>query len=72
MKHTEEVPCRNCHGRGEIVGDDADMVVCWSCMGMRVISIDRPPTEPALPEDGWYSDPMAGVPQPARLGRSAI
>ena len=72
MKHTEEVPCPNCQGRGEIPGDDADMVVCGVCMGMRVISIDRPPTEPALPEDGWYGDPMAGVPQPARLGRSAI
>ena len=72
MKHTEEVPCQNCYGRGEIVGDDADMVVCWSCMGMRVVYIDRPPTVPAEPEDGWWRDPMLGVPQPARLDRSAI
>jgi hypothetical protein len=72
MKTTEERPCPNCYGRGEIADDDNDMVVCGVCMGMRVISVDRPPTEPAIPEDGWYGDPMAGVPQPARLGRSAL
>ena len=72
MKMTEEQPCPNCYGRGEIADDDNDMVVCGVCMGMRVIFVDCPPTEPATPEDGWYRDPMAGVPQPARVGRSAI
>ena len=72
MKTTKEQQCPNCYGRGEIADDDNDMVVCGVCMGMRVISVDRPPTEPAIPEDGWYGDPMAGVPQPARLGRSAL
>jgi hypothetical protein len=67
MKHTEEVPCPKCNGRGEVQGDDADWIVCGSCLGMRVISVDCPPTEPATPEDGWYPDP-----QPARLGRSTL
>lgn len=72
MKHTEEVPCPKCVGRGEVQGDDADWVVCGSCMGMKVVFIDRPPTLPAEPEDSWWHDPMVGVPQPARLGRSAM
>ena len=72
MKHTREVPCPNCYGRGEIVGDDNDMVVCGVCMGMRCVSVDKPASLPAEPEDSWWRDPMLGVPQPARLGRSAI
>jgi DnaJ-class molecular chaperone len=67
MKHTQEVPCPNCHGRGEIVGDDNDMVVCGVCMGMRLISVDLPPTIPAIPEEAWYRDP-----QPIRLSRSEL
>jgi hypothetical protein len=43
------------------------MVVCGVCMGMRVISIDLPPTIPAIPEEAWYRDP-----QPIRLSRSEL
>jgi DnaJ-class molecular chaperone len=67
MKHIEEVRCPSCYGRGEIAGDDNDMVVCGVCMGMKVISVDRPPSMPAIPEEAWYRDP-----QPARLGRAEI
>ena len=67
MKHTQEVSCPKCHGRGEVLDDDNDMVVCGTCMGMRCISIDLPPSVPAIPEDAWYRDP-----QPIRLSRSEL
>ena len=67
MKHTHEVPCPRCHGRGEVFGDDNDTVVCGVCMGMRFIAVDLPPTLPAIPEEAWYQDP-----QPARIGRGEI
>jgi hypothetical protein len=46
-------------------------VYCPTCLGLRRVEEQMPPGV-ALEEDGWYGDPMAGVPQPARLGRSAI
>lgn len=67
MKTVQEVPCPNCYGRGEIADDDNDLVVCGTCMGMRVVSVDLPPTVPAIPEEAWYRDP-----QPARLGRAEL
>jgi len=67
MKHTQEVPCPLCRGRGEILDDDNDMVVCGTCMGMKVVSVDLPPTHPAIPEEAWYRDP-----QPIRLSRAEL
>jgi hypothetical protein len=50
-----------------MLDDDNDTVVCGTCMGMRIISIDLPPTVPAIPEDAWYREP-----QPARMGRAEL
>jgi ferredoxin len=67
MKTTQDVPCPHCYGRGEVLDDDNDMIVCGVCMGMKCISIDLPPTVPAIPEEAWYREP-----QPARMGRAEL
>jgi hypothetical protein len=55
MRTTRQVPCLRCDGRGERYGDDNDVVVCTSCMGLRVVSEQLPQDEwmDEDPEDGW-------------------
>ena len=71
MKTTRSIPCPRCDGAGEITQVNGVTVYCPTCLGLRRVEEQMPPGV-ALEEDGWYGDPMAGNPQPARLGRSAI